>query len=75
MCSFLVEGLESDAVLTRQGCCRALSLLQVSTRIQFLKQLILWTSIIVLLSFVAEYKRVSDLGRVSVCIMFNVVYF
>lgn len=28
VCSFLVEGLESDAVLTRQGCCRALSLLQ-----------------------------------------------
>ncbi|KAH8035182.1 hypothetical protein HPB51_004423 [Rhipicephalus microplus] len=28
ICALLVEGLEADAALTRQGCCRALSFLQ-----------------------------------------------
>ncbi|KAH6940497.1 hypothetical protein HPB50_000518 [Hyalomma asiaticum] len=28
VCALLVEGLEADAALTRQGCCRALSFLQ-----------------------------------------------
>ncbi|XP_037556259.1 rho family-interacting cell polarization regulator 1 isoform X1 [Dermacentor silvarum] len=28
ICALLIEGLEADAALTRQGCCRALSFLQ-----------------------------------------------
>ncbi|XP_064476628.1 rho family-interacting cell polarization regulator 2-like isoform X2 [Ornithodoros turicata] len=36
-CNILLEGLEADAAVTRQGCCRALSLIQAQ---EFMEQLV-----------------------------------